>query len=256
MLIDPFIVIAQIINFLILVALLKRFLYQPITEAMEARSQRIKRQLAAAAAKEQDAEREKELYRQKQKELEAQKQDWLEQAKEEVAQEKEKLTQQAQAEVATARSQWYRIFEQDRQKLTHELRDRLSKQVVLTSRKALLDLANSSLEAQIIETFIERLYKLDELQTEKLATAASSNPQPVITIRSSFPIPKEKRDQLIMAIKQKIIDSTEVKFETVEDCYGLELRYGGYKISWNIEHYLKELELQTAKVLTENHNQD
>ena len=48
MLIDPFIVIAQIINFLILVVLLKRFLYQPITKAMEARAQRIERQLEEA----------------------------------------------------------------------------------------------------------------------------------------------------------------------------------------------------------------
>ena len=139
MLIDPFVVIAQIINFLILVVLLKRFLYKPIAQAMEARSQRIERQLATAAAKEKDAEAEKELYRQKQQELEAQKQGWLEQAQQEVEQEKDQLTQQAQAEVNLARSQWYDNFEQDRQKFTRQLRDRLSEQVVLTSRKALSD---------------------------------------------------------------------------------------------------------------------
>ncbi|MDJ0903878.1 MAG: ATP F0F1 synthase subunit beta [Xenococcus sp. MO_188.B8] len=256
MLIDPFIVIAQIINFLILVALLKRFLYKPIAQAMEARSLRIERQLATAATKEKDAEREKKLYLQKQQELEAQKQDWLEQAKQEVELEKKTLTQQAQAEVAKARSQWYEIFEQDRQKFTRELRARLGKQVVLTSRKALLDLANANLEAQIIETFIARLYKLDELQTEKIITAPSSNPQSVITIRSSFTIPDEKRDRLIAAIHQQIAANGEVQFETIENFIcGLELRYGGYKISWNIEHYLTELELQTAKVLTKNNNQ-
>lgn len=256
MLIDPFVVIAQIINFLILVALLKRFLYQPITQAMEARSQRIQRQLAIAAAKEQDAETEKELYRQQQQELIIQKQAWLEQAKQEVAQEKEKLTQQAQADVEQARSQWYRIFEQDRQKLTRELRDRLSEQVVLTSRKALLDLANADLEAQIIETFIARLYNLDDLQREKINTAPISNPQSVITIRSSLTIPNEKRDRLIAAIHQQITNNAEVQFETVEDLMcGLELRYGGYKISWNIGHYLTELAAETAKAMTENNNQ-
>ncbi len=256
MLIDPFVVIAQIINFLILVALLKRFLYQPITQAMEARSQRIERQLATAAAKEQDAETEKELYRQKQQELTAQKQVWLEQAQQEVEQEKVTLTQQAQAEVAKVRSQWYENWTQDRQKFTSELRDRLSKQVILTSRKALLDLANTNLEAQIIETFIERLYNLDEIQTEKITTAPISHPQSVITIRSSFTIPEEKCDRLIAAIKQQITNNAEVKFETLENLIcGLELRYGGYKISWNIEHYLTELEAETAKVLTENHHQ-
>lgn len=58
MLIDPFVVIAQIINFLILVALLERFLYKPITQAMSVRSPRIERQLAAVS-KEHNAEEEK-----------------------------------------------------------------------------------------------------------------------------------------------------------------------------------------------------
>ncbi len=107
MLIDPFVVIAQIINFLILVALLKHFLYKPITQAMSARSQRIERQLAAAANKEQDAEAEKKLYLQKQQELEAQKEKWLRTAIREVEQEKEKLAQQAETEVNSMRSQWY-----------------------------------------------------------------------------------------------------------------------------------------------------
>ncbi len=257
MLIDPFVVIAQIINFLILVALLKRFLYQPIVQAMEARSQRIERQLATAAAKEKNAEVEKELYRQKQQELTAQKQVWLEQAKQEVAQEKEQLTQQAQAEVELARSQWERMWQQDRQKFTCELRDRLTKQVVLTSRKTLLDLADSNLEAQIIEIFIERLSHLGLSQTDKIVTEPLSNPQPVIAIRSSFPIPQPSRERLIAVIREEITPHGEVQFATVTDFIcGIELRYGGYKIAWNIEHYLTELELETTKFLSEYNNQD
>ena len=253
MLIDPFVVIAQIINFLILVVLLKRFLYKPIAQAMEARSQRIERQLATAAAKEKDAEAEKELYRQKQQELEAQKQGWLEQAQQEVEQEKDQLTQQAQAEVNLARSQWYDNFEQDRQKFTRQLRDSLSQQVSLTSRKALSDLANANLEVQIIETFIDRMYNLDELQTKKISNIPISNPQPIVTIRSSFTIPNEPRNRLIAAIRKQIVANAEIEFEMLEDFIcGIELGYGGYKIAWNIEHYLTELEAETVKLLSEN----
>ncbi|MDJ0689284.1 MAG: ATP F0F1 synthase subunit beta [Xenococcaceae cyanobacterium MO_188.B32] len=256
MLIDPFVVIAQIINFLILVALLKRFLYKPITQAMEARSQRIERQLATAAAKEKDAEAEKKLYLQKQQELEAQKQEWLEQAKQEVEREKEKLTRQVQAEVDRIRSEWYEAFERDRQKFIRELRDRLSQQVALTARKALSDLATINLEAQIIDTFIDRLYNIDERQTKTISTAPIPNPHHIITIRSSFTISEEKRDRLVAAIREKIANNAEVEFETVEDFIcGIELRARGYKISWNLEHYLTELEMATVKVLSENNNQ-
>ena len=256
MLIDPFVVVAQIINFLILVALLKRFLYKPITDAMETRSQRIERQLTTAAAKEKDAEAEKELYLQKQQELEAQKQEWLEQAKQEVEQEKEKLTRQVQAEVNRIRSEWYQAFERDRQKFIRELRDSLSQQVTGTTRKALSDLANANLEAQIIETFIDRLYNLDKLQAEKISNAPIPNPHHVILIHSSFVISEEKREHLITAIREQISTNAEVEFEIKEELIcGIELRDRGYKISWNLDNYLTELETATAKVLTENNNQ-
>lgn len=251
MLIDPFVVIAQIVNFLILVALLKRFLYKPITQAMEARSQRIERQLAVAAAKEQDAEAEKQLYLQKQQELTAQKQEWLERTAQEVKQEKTKLIQQAQSEVTLAKRQWYETFERDRAKFAEELRDRLSQQIILTARKALSDLANANLEAQIIDTFITRLDRLDNAQLAAIRNTPLANPHPLIAIRSSFTIPDEKQHSLIAAIQKQIATNVEVKFETVEDFIcGIELRCGGYKISWHLEHYLNEIEVQTAKLLT------
>ena len=255
MLIDPFVVIAQIINFLILVALLKRFLYKPITQAMEARTQRIERQLAAATVKERNAEAEKELYLQKQQKLEAQKQEWLEQAKQEVEQQKEKLTQQTRSEVNQTRSEWYKAFEQDRHKFARSLRNRLNKHIILTARKALLDLANANLEAQIIDTFIDRLYNLDELQAETIRTIPIPNSRHVIIICSSFVIDDEQRAHLITAIQEQIAANAEVQFETEENLIcGIELRDQGYKISWNLEHYLTNLEVETAKVLAENNN--
>lgn len=253
MLIDPFVVVAQIINFLILVALLKRFLYKPVAKAMESRSQRIERQLAAAASKEQDAETEKNLYLQKQQDLERQKQEWLKQAKQAVELEKEKLTQSAIAEVNGIRSQWYRDFERDRQKLTREIRDRLSHQVTLATRKTLSDLANADLEAQIVEMSINRLYNLDNSRLNAIRTVPPANPHHIITVRSSFTIPQEKQQRLITAICQQIAADAEVQFEIAEDLIcGIELRDRGHKISWNIEHYLTELEATTDKMLAQN----
>ena len=55
MLIDWFTVIAQVVNFLILVWLLKRFLYRPILDAIDDREQRIATKIASAEAKEHEA---------------------------------------------------------------------------------------------------------------------------------------------------------------------------------------------------------
>ena len=58
MLINWFTVAAQIVNFLILAVLLKRFLYGPIVRAMAAREERIASEMAAAAQKRREAEQE------------------------------------------------------------------------------------------------------------------------------------------------------------------------------------------------------
>jgi hypothetical protein len=56
MLIDWFTVGAQALNFLILVWLMKRFLYKPILNAVAEREKRIAAELADAAQKKDDAE--------------------------------------------------------------------------------------------------------------------------------------------------------------------------------------------------------
>ena len=59
-----FTVAAQVLNFLILVWLLKRFLYRPILHAIDVREQRIVQALADADAKQAEAIRERDELRQ------------------------------------------------------------------------------------------------------------------------------------------------------------------------------------------------
>ncbi|HQU90423.1 MAG TPA: F0F1 ATP synthase subunit B, partial [Denitromonas sp.] len=72
MLIDWFTVVAQLLNFLILVWLLKRFLYQPVLDAIDAREQRIAKELAQADATRDAAQAEQTHFREQQAALEAQ----------------------------------------------------------------------------------------------------------------------------------------------------------------------------------------
>ena len=62
MLIDWFTVIAQIVNFLILVWLLQRFLYRPILDAIDAREKRIAAALTEAEANKEEAQKERDAF--------------------------------------------------------------------------------------------------------------------------------------------------------------------------------------------------
>ena len=90
MLIDWFTVVAQVINFLVLVWLLKRFLYRPILHAIDAREKRIAAEVADADAKKVEAEKQCEEFRNKNAEFEKQQAARMNQVAEEVKAERAK----------------------------------------------------------------------------------------------------------------------------------------------------------------------
>ncbi|MEO5958542.1 MAG: F0F1 ATP synthase subunit B, partial [Opitutaceae bacterium] len=69
MLIDWFTVGAQVLNFLILVWLMKRFLYKPILNAIDAREKKISAELADAESKRAEAMKDRDEFQQKNEEF-------------------------------------------------------------------------------------------------------------------------------------------------------------------------------------------
>ena len=91
MLIDWFTVGAQVVNFLILVWLLKRFLYRPILNAIDVREKRIAAELADAAAKQTGAQKERDEFQHKNEEFDRQRAALLRQATDEAKAERQRL---------------------------------------------------------------------------------------------------------------------------------------------------------------------
>jgi F-type H+-transporting ATPase subunit b len=71
-LIDWFTVGAQALNFLILVWLMKRFLYKPVLAAIDVREKRIAKEIADADAKKADAQKEHDEFQHKNEEFDQQ----------------------------------------------------------------------------------------------------------------------------------------------------------------------------------------
>ena len=107
MLIDWFTIAAQVLNFLILVWLLKHFLYKPILQAIDAREQRIATELADADAKKAEAQKERDEFQDKNEEFDQQRTALLIKAKDEVKAERQRLLEEARqaAEALRAKRQ-------------------------------------------------------------------------------------------------------------------------------------------------------
>src|SRR5271155_1747633 len=95
MLIDWFTVGAQALNFIILVWLLKRFLYKPILDAIDAREKRIAAELADADAKRAVAQKERDEFKQRNDDFDRQRAALLAQAVDEAKAERQRLVDEA-----------------------------------------------------------------------------------------------------------------------------------------------------------------
>jgi F-type H+-transporting ATPase subunit b len=236
--IDWLTVIAQIVNFLILVWLLKRFLYQPVINAMDQREQRIAEHLQKAEQREQAAGDTMQDYQHKIEALERDRDALIEQAKEAAEGERRELLDVARSEVAEKRTHWQRQVAQEKQDFLRSLKNQAAESIQTIARHALADLADAELEEQVIHSFIQRLKSLDKESRHAIAVAA----QPV-RITTSFELDLSVGDQLTHAVHEHIGEDIEIVYNESPDLLcGIELTGSGHRLSWALADYLQELE--------------
>lgn len=243
MLIDWFTVVAQIANFLILVWLLKRFLYQPILQAIDAREKRIATQIAdaqqtATAAQQQQAE-----YQRKNVEFDQQRAALFAEANATAQAERQTLLTAARTEADALRDKFQQSLQHEQQVLQQEILQRTQQQVFELTRKTLSDLADASLEQQIIAVFIRRLGELTDTERAQLQTG-----EPIV--RSAFALTSAQQTDIIAALQKLAVDVNlfaQPTFITDPNCIsGIELTVEGYKLAWSVASYLSDLEKSVA----------
>lgn len=246
--IDWFTFIAQIINFIILVFLLWRFLYKPITKTMGERRKRIERQWKEAQQKQEEAEAEAKSYRQKQQDLEQRREELLNEAKEKAKAEQETLIKQARQEVDRKQAEWQESIERQQDSFLENLRQRVQEQTHKISRRALQDLANAELEERAISVFIERLKHLEDEERKTFRQSVQESEEDVV-INSAFDMSEETQQKLRDTLRQEnIVNGNEIKFSTSSDLIcGVEMRSKNHQIAWSLADYLESLEEQLSK---------
>lgn len=248
MLIDWFTIVAQIINFLILVFLLHRFLYRPIVKTIKSRQKEIE-QLWQEAEKEQEvAQAEAASYQQKQQDLAEQEQEFLDRAQQQGEEKYERLLQQARQEVEQKQADWENALAQQQEQFFENLEQKVTEQVYYIARRALQELANVQLEQQAIATFIHRLENLDQPEREYLTQSLNKSENGLV-IRSSFDLPSETRQKIVDSLhRQQIYQGNNVQFATKPNLIcGIELQASDYKVAWNLQNYLQSLDRHLAQ---------
>ncbi|MDH4232094.1 MAG: F0F1 ATP synthase subunit delta [Nitrospirota bacterium] len=251
MLIDWFTVFAQIINFLVLLFLLKRFLYGRIIDAMDKREEKIAARLCVADEKIAEAESEAENYRMKQAELEERRAHMLARAGEEAEALKRELTGRAREETAKLKEDWQESLAREKRSFLDDLRRKTAKEVFSIAGKALRDLSNQELEEHMVEVFLDRLCGLDSRMLKKLRESMQKSREEIAVV-SAFEVPAGKRQRITRDIHEHVLKDVEVSYITDPDLLsGIELRAGEYIVGWNLRDYLRGMEREIEGLLKE-----
>ena len=233
--IDWFTVAAQAVNFLILMWLLKRFLYKPILNAIAAREKHITDQLANAAQSKAEAQKEQEAFKQKNAAFDKNKATLLSTAKAEAETFRAALIKDTEAEAQIIRAKKKTALQAEMHDLSSDIARQTKEQVFAAASKVLIDLADTTLQDRMIAVFIKNLQGLSKQDKDALSCDTA-------VIASAFTLSSAQKKSLKDEIKTETL-----KFKIVPELVsGIELSVQGHKLAWSISNYLETLEQESS----------
>jgi F-type H+-transporting ATPase subunit b len=242
MLIDWFTVGAQAVNFIILVWLLKRFLYKPILNAIDAREKRIATELAAADAREAQTRKSQDEFDDKNRKFDQDRNALMTKATLEINAEHDRLLDDARKAADALLSEQRTAARNDAAALMYQMMRLAAAEVFDVARRALGDLASMTLEERLGEIFTRRLREMKP-EAKQVLDLALRAPQAAAIVRSRFSLAAQERATIQNALNETFAAEIRLAFETVSDSVcGIELTVGGQKLSWTIAGYLGALE--------------
>jgi F-type H+-transporting ATPase subunit b len=237
MTIDWITVAAQLLNFLVLVWLLKRFLYRPILDGIDARESEIANRMGEASRIQNKAKTTVTHYQAKLDTLQEEQSRTLDRARQEAMTERDKLLNDARQRIREEHSAAKRQQHEQAVEYVAQLHRDSAQTLLSVIRKALQEMSDETLEERLT---LHALTTVDRQEVIDRSTTAGKTLQPRITTRTA----------LDAAATQRICESTEhiwpgctVEFDTdAEQAPGVTVQFGSSQVAWTIDAYVDELQ--------------
>ena len=244
MLINWFTVGAQIVNFLVLLALLKWLLFDRIVRAMDERQQGIAERLDEARRTREEAQERADELERKHREIDDRREQLLDEARQQANERREELITEARNEVEQSRQRWQDDLTQQQGRFLDEMERRAGEALQAGIRRALRDLADAELDGQIARRFVSELQRVDDQQRRQFHEAIEQNRDRVVAAVTGD-LPEDDRKRLVEAVRELHPNDREidVSFEEASELIaGIELRAGGHALGWNLRQYLDQFD--------------
>ncbi len=242
---DLFTFIAQVINFVILLILLRLVLYRPVIDAMNKREAAIAARLKAAEDKQKEAEQAAQAYQNERSTFESEREQALSEAHKQAEVQRHEWLMEAREEVDSHKQQWLTSIENEKAHFLQDLQRRAETQLVAVMRKALSDLADAELEAQIIHCLRQRIDEDGDLIAGTLRADHHH-----LTVYSAFELSDEERTEITAALQIHVAQRLQPRFARDPDLIaGVTIHTENYQVGWNLRQYMDGLEAQLKRTL-------
>lgn len=242
--IDWVTVVAQIANFLLLVWLLKRFLYQPVLRGIDAREAEIARRLSAAEqAREQARKAELEFLHQTEQFLAGKEQE-LAGAIAAGEEQKEKILQQGRQQLEQEQQQWQKYLREERSDFIRQLELQAAYTLAELLRDALNELAGLQLEQAMLQKMPQRVQEV----LPELRAAMGTSARARVTTHAA--LTGDSQDAFSRQMGN-LLPGLSWEFRVdAEQSPGLYLEVGGTQLEWTLDSYVDSLQQLMSEQFT------
>jgi len=245
MTIDWFTTSAQIINFLILIWILKKLLFRPIINTMENRQQDLTRRLQQIESQKTEVQTLKAQYEKNLQQLQIDKDQILLQAKQQAKTEKDKLLLQLNEEIQQKKINFNEQLHKQQQQHGQLISQTIAEKSLGLSKKILTQLADQTLEQRIVEHFLQSFSELPEIELQPIKQALIQQGSATILTRFELNITTQQQIQNSL---DNITPGIKLVFKQHDYLLcGIALETDGRSWEWNIDRYLSELETELIK---------
>jgi F-type H+-transporting ATPase subunit b len=201
----------QVINFIVLLLILKRLLYKPIREIMEKRKGIVEKTIQEANEAKKEAVELKGKYQEELNKLEEIKTEAMEKMRTEVEVERKELTAKAEKEAEEIIEKEKAIFDTEKRRLETELKDRAIETVSVLALNLLRDVSDEDLHKSIWMKLFKEIGKI----ASDIANMKIRDDEITISIITSYPIQDTELRQFQEMMESRI--SKKVNVNTIID---------------------------------------
>lgn len=250
--IDLFTLIAQILNLLILLFLLRKFLYLPVLKAISARQKLIADEIESAEQARKSAEAAEKKSLAEAKKLEAQKQSVLEKAHDEAALLAAHLKEQTEEEYRQKRQQFSERIIAEEQSFDLAVQKSVAEYWTQFAQKALSQIADTDLNTAAVVQFMRKISALSAEEQKSYASAFQAKKQ--IEIQTAMPIDDKLKTQLEEFLRKtwKLPKNIDFVYATKSDLIcGVQIVAAEQLVAWNFEGYMQEFRQSLHKSVSQ-----